>query len=647
MIKLSNICKEINGVQILKNINLKLEAGEFVAIMGQSGSGKSTLLNILGTLDVPTSGTFTFNGLDVKNLTPSKKARLRREEIGFIFQRYNLLSLLCVKDNVALPAIYAAKPSMQRNERVDKLLASLNLANKKENNPSELSGGQQQRVSIARALMNHPSVILADEPTGALDSASGAEVLEILRKLNALGQSIIIVTHDKEIASFAQRIIHIKDGQIISEEKNANFKQIAPSKDFSKDRKKIDKDGFSSFYYYKTQFSEALKMSISSIYAQKLRSLLTMLGIIIGIASVVCVSAIGLGTKEKVLKSISQIGTNTIQIVAGRSLGDIHEGRTRLFLSDLAMLKKLKSLDAVEAYITRLGISTYKEKSLRALLFGIGQNHLRLRGLKLAAGRSIGPFDVYNNSNVAVIDNNTRKFLFKGKDAKALVGKTLIYDKKPLHIIGVLKPKDDYGMGDDTVRIYTPYTTFMNKLGGQKRLKAIVVKVAPGYDSLKVEKNIIKLLSFKRGKKDFYTINSTSIQKSIEENAATLMLLISFVAFISLLVGGIGVMNIMLVCVYERTSEIGIKMAIGARRIDVLIQFLLEAVLVCFLGSLLGLLLSFAIILGFNAAHFPIKMLLSPTALILSPVSSIIIGVFFGFFPAKNASKLDPIKALM
>ncbi|MCW1360822.1 ABC transporter permease [Campylobacter sp. US33a] len=641
MIKLSNICKSINQTPILKNVSLEIEKGEFVAIIGQSGSGKTSLLNIIGTLDSPSSGSYIFENYEVTTLSKDEKARLRREKIGFIFQRYNLLSLLSAGSNVVLPAIYAGKTTEEREQKAKKILSELELGHKFNARPNELSGGQQQRVSIARALINGGELILADEPTGALDSRSGIMVLEILQKLNKEGHTIILVTHDKDIAAKAKRVIEIKDGEVLSDTKQEQSQSNYEIHKMPKEKK--------NYTLFKNQISECFKMSITSIIAHKLRSVLTMLGIIIGIASVVCVVALGLGTQQKVLSSISAIGTNTIQIVAGRGLGDIRSGRTRLSLSDLNVLNALPYLEAAEADVRDSSIVTYANTSLQARVNGVGVNRMKIRGLKLAAGRFINDIDIKENANIAVLDDNGRKNLFHGISAEQILNKVVIYDSQPLRIVGVLQRQDDQSGFDPTngtVELYVPYTTVMNKITGDKRLRSIVAKLKDGVDPNLTEQTIAQVLEIKRGKKDFFMVNSDAIQKAVEANTLTLTLLIASIAVISLIVGGIGVMNIMLVSVSERTREIGIRMAIGARKEDILIQFLLEAVLICTIGAILGVALSFGVMYVFNQLSKDFLMIMSYNSIFLGLLSSVMIGIIFGFFPARNAANLNPINAL-
>lgn len=639
MISLKNITKSFklgdNEIEILHGINLEIKKGEFIAIIGQSGSGKSTLMNILGCLDSPSGGEYLLDGKEISKFDSDALAKLRRDKFGFIFQRYNLLSTMNALENVALPSIYAGANKSEREKRGMEILDSLGLSEKAKNLPNKLSGGQQQRVSIARALMNGGEIILADEPTGALDSKSGLRVMEILVDLYKKGHTIIIVTHDPKIAEYASRVIEIKDGKIVNDNvKNSEIyeatKQTQPEK--------------SKFTYYKDQLIESFKMSVNAMLAHKLRSLLTMLGIIIGITAVISVVALGKGSQEQILAGIRKIGTNTIDIMQGKGFGDMLSGKVKtLSISDANMLAKQSFLDSVTPNTSTSGVLTYENISLSASLKGGGVGSFDVNGLKLEEGRIYDDDEVLNSDSVALIDQNTKNSIFKNDDP---IGKIILFNKKPLRIIGVLQ-KDDFKMGDSsTLKIYAPYTTVLNKITGDKFISSITAKVNEGVNAQIAEKSLSELLEIKHGKKDFFTRNSDSIKQTIEETISTMRLLISSIAVVSLVVGGIGVMNIMLVSVTERTKEIGIKMAIGARQSNILQQFLIEAVLLCLIGGAIGIVLSYAIGYIFNNFLNGFSMIFSNGSIVLALVTSMAIGIIFGYMPAKNASKLNPIDAL-
>ena len=626
-----------NRVHVLKGINLTVEKGDFVAIIGQSGSGKSTLMNIIGCLDTPTSGSYRINGIEAGKMDRDQLAELRSRTFGFIFQRYNLLTSLNARENAALPAIYLGMGAEERTQRAVELLKRLELGNKLRNKPNELSGGQQQRVSIARALMNGGEIILADEPTGALDSKSGEMVMEIIKGLHKQGHTIILVTHDSKIAAQASRIIEIKDGEIVSDERKTS--------DFYKIEEEVRKFKRSKLETFKYRFAESFSMSIHAILANKMRSLLTMLGIIIGIASVVSVVALGNASQAKIMEQINSMGTNTIDIMPGSGFGDMRSGKVKtLKVSDSDYLSKQGFIDNSTPSVSGSGTLVYGNTSSTAQLKGVGASFFDVKGHKIALGRIFTQDEVNNIASVVVIDHNTKKEVFA--DNPNPIGEIVIFNKKPLKIIGVTEEENNPGPRADAMNLWVPYTTAMYKINGSTDINTITVKISDKVNSQVAETSIENILTSLHGKKDFFMINSDSIKQTVESATNTMKLLIASIAVISLIVGGIGVMNIMLVSVTERTKEIGIRMAIGAKQADILLQFLIEAILICLVGGFMGVSLSMFIGFCFNTFSENFGMIFSTASIVLALVCSTAIGIIFGYMPAKNASNLNPIDAL-
>ncbi|KGT47160.1 MacB family efflux pump subunit [Acinetobacter sp. HR7] len=648
LLEVKNLIREFpageSTVQILKGVNLEIYPGELVAIVGQSGSGKSTLMNILGCLDKPTSGSYKVKGRETRELEADELAQLRREYFGFIFQRYHLLGDLNAAGNVEVPAIYAGADTNERHERAVKLLTDLGLGEKTQNRPSQLSGGQQQRVSIARALMNGGDVILADEPTGALDKNSGIEVMRILRELNAKGHTIILVTHDHNVAKNATRIIEISDGNIISDQPNVpeiddGFEKQTLA---SNQQKKI-----SSWRSAVDRLGEAFRMALLAMNAHRMRTFLTMLGIIIGIASVVSVVALGNGSQKQILENISSLGTNTITVFQGRGFGDnsrSSQAKT-LIPADADALAEQPYVDGVSPSVNSSVTGRFKEIEASTTVNGVSEDFFYVKGMTFKSGQPFDKESVREQAQDVVIDTNTQKTFFT--DGSNPIGQVILLGSVPSRIIGIVDAQAGMMGSNDTLNVYLPYSTVMSRMLGQSNVRQIIVRIKDEYPSAAAENAILNLLVQRHGAQDVFTQNADSIRETIQQTTQTMTLLISAIAVISLVVGGIGVMNIMLVSVTERTQEIGVRMAVGARQSDILQQFLIEAVLVCILGGILGVLLSLGIgqlITKFAGGSF--QMAYSTTSIVAAFVCSSLIGIVFGFIPARNAARLNPVDAL-
>lgn len=582
-----------NGDQtrtVLKNVDLTIVAGEMVAIIGASGSGKSTLMNIMGCLDVPNRGDYYIDGQNAACLSPDELARVRREHIGFIFQRYHLIPDLSALGNVEILTIYANSERDSRRQRATALLGRLGLEGREHHKPCELSGGQQQRVSIARALINGGKIILADEPTGALDSQSGQEVLAILNELNRRGHTVVMVTHDMKVARHAKRIIELCDGEIIADSGGC----VSATETLPKTNRIRQS-------YWKTLLDrtrESMQMALKAMKTHRLRTTLTMIGIVFGIASVVTVVALGEGARQETLEEIKSLGTNVVSIYPGQDLFDdsIESIRT-LVPADANALAKQGFIDSVSPEVSASDNIRFLGKSAIASINGVGREHFRVKGIELLQGTTFR--DDRNALQEVIIDENTRKAIFDNTGLQAL-GQIVFLGSVPARVVGIAK-SNNRSDASNRITVWMPYSTVMYRIVGKPVLTGISVRLKDNVDNEAAISAISQLLTRRHGIKDFQLYNFEQIRKSIEHTSMTFSILILMVACISLMIGSIGVMNIMLISVTERTHEIGVRMAVGARRSDIMQQFIIEAVLVCLIGGALGIALSYITGALFNA----------------------------------------------
>lgn len=655
LIEVKDVCRDYTSgaetVRILKNINLTIHAGEMVAIVGSSGSGKSTLMNILGCLDRPTSGSYCIAGRETLSLSADELARLRREYFGFIFQRYHLLPGLSALANTEVPAVYAGTPRLKRRQLAEELLYRLDLGERMMHRPSQLSGGQQQRVSIARALINGGSIILADEPTGALDSFHGKEVMNLLAELNAEGHTVVIVTHDLQVAAYAHRFIAIHDGEIIEDRRTGSgpTEQTGDAAEATPQAAtvlpKTDAAPQETWRTHWERFVEASKMALLSMKAHRLRTMLTMLGIIIGIASVVSVTALGEGSRQRVLRELSELGTSTLEIYPGKEIGQASlSGPIRLTPADVDVLAREPYADSVSPSVNAGTQVRYRNLVNSAQIYGVGEQFFRVKGMQFDEGRPFTRESIKQFAQEVVIDQSTRNKLF-GQDGPAL-GEVLLLNNVPVRVIGVTKDNKGLMSGPDSLNVWMPYSSVQARLGGSSSLQSIIVRLHDKASN-STEADIKALLQQRHQGRDLYISNNANLRQTVEGANNTLTLLITSIALISLLVGGIGVMNIMLVSVSERTKEIGVRMAVGARQSNIMQQFLIESVLVCLLGGVLGIVLSLGVGIFFNHTNSEFSMVFSANSIIAAFATCTLVGMVFGFVPARNAARLNPVDALV
>ncbi|MDD5422705.1 MAG: ABC transporter permease, partial [Candidatus Omnitrophica bacterium] len=636
------------GVAALQSVSLKVDAGEFLAIMGPSGSGKSTLMHLMGFLDRPDSGKYYLGGKDVTGLNDDQLAVLRNRLMGFIFQQFHLLPRITSLENVELPLIYAGKRHLK--ERAAEKIKSVGLSHRVSHRPNEMSGGEQQRVAIARSLVNEPLVILADEPTGNLDTKSQNEIIAILEGLNAQGKTIIMVTHEEEVAEHAKRIIKMRDGKIVSDEtqkgkgENAHPAPVNIPIDDILSEKNTDLKG--------AEFVDHFKQAFWSIISHKMRSLLSMLGILIGVAAVIAMLALGQGAKESVSKALASLGSNLLMVRSGshRTHGVALEAGTvtRFTFQDVDAISKIPSAKRVSPTVSGRAQVVYGNSNWNTQVQGTGVGYAEMRASVPVIGRFFTEDELKARARVALLGATVAKELF-GQDNP--VGSFIKANKVIFQVIGVLPTKGANMMRDQDDLMVIPVTTAMYRVLGKEYIDSIDVEVSDPLlmDETQdlIKETIIKRhrLNSKDAEDSFEIRNMAEIQETMTKTTQTMTWLLGSIAAISLLVGGIGIMNIMLVSVTERTREIGLRKAIGARDADIMIQFLIEAIVMTFSGGIVGVITGSGIALLLALlAGWAIKV--SMFSIVLATTFSVVIGVLFGLWPARQASKLNPIEAL-
>jgi len=650
MIQLSSISKTYTtgtvAVAAVRDVSLTVRQGEFVAIMGPSGSGKSTLLHLLGFLDRPDSGIYRFAGKEMTGLSDDQLATLRNQALGFVFQQFHLLPRINALENAGLPLIYAGK--RQLKEKATEKIKEVGLAQRALHRPNELSGGEQQRVAIARALVNDPIVILADEPTGNLDTKSQNEIMAIMDSLHKKGKTILMVTHEEEVARHATRIIRMRDGKIISDERNKNASGDVSSAPAALSMDYIDGSGSAT---KRAELTDHLRQAFWAIISHKMRSALSMLGILIGVAAVIAMLALGQGAKDSISKTLASLGSNLLTVRPGshRLHGVALEAGTvtRFTMLDVDNLAKLPGVKRVSPTVSGRGQLVYANKNWNTQAQGTGENFAQMRASVPTVGRFFTDDEIRMRARVVLLGATVVKQLFG--DANP-VDAVIKINRTNFQVIGVLPVKGGSMWHDQDDIVVIPVTTAMYRLLGKQYVDSIDVEVSDPslmndvQDSMK--EMIIKRHRLDKESEDSFEIrNMADIQESLASTTRTMSWLLGSIAAISLLVGGIGIMNIMLVSVTERTREIGLRKAIGARETDIMLQFLIESVVMTFTGGIVGVLFGSGIAALLSLiAGWAVKISFFSIALATS--FSVFVGLVFGLWPARQASRLNPIEAL-
>ena len=681
-IRLEHLCKDYQlageSVPVLKGIDLEVPEGDYIAIMGPSGSGKSTLLNLLGCLDHPTGGEFFLGEDDVAQLDDDRLAAIRASRIGFVFQSYNLVPQLTVLENIEAPLYYQGQITPENRARCRELAELVGLGHRLGHRPQQLSGGQQQRAGIARSLANNPRYILADEPTGNLDSVTTQEILSLLDRLNADGKTIILVTHEEDVARHAHRIVRLLDGVVLSDTRTRPVEPLA-------DRSRVgghDFDGSQiGFTVTLRLMLRTAQLGVKSLLLHPLRSLLTVLGIFIGVASVIWLLAIGEGISAKAQQQIAELGANNIILTTSapppqqgsarpRAYGVTQDDYERLIATIPSIAKAIPMRELPRR------LFGYGTKQYYGRLVGCTPEYLELNRMQLARGHFLTPIEIEQNAKVCVLAPDVAAEIFGYADP---IGRAIHIGTDYYRVVGVMKPRRaaDAIPGarekqEFTRDVYIPMSTmwalfhdfYSRTEDGIPIATQVTLSLRDQKEVLDTAEIVRRTLARTHEREDYMIAVPLELLEQARNTRLMFIAMMGLVAAISLVVGGIGIMNIMLATVTERTREIGIRRAIGARRRDITRQFLVETDVLSVTGGITGMIGGlactpiFSLLLKFLLSAFPKAMaalpdvvrtmvpIIVPWSLPLAFGISVAVGVVFGLYPAHRAAAMNPIDAL-
>ncbi len=650
MIEISHLSKkyELGGgtVYALRDISINIGPTEFVAIMGRSGSGKSTLMHILGLLDIPSGGSYKLFGREVSHLTEDELAIYRRQTLGFIFQQFHLLPRLEALENVAMPLLYSGKMGLKSTPET--LMADVNLSDRMHHRPSELSGGQQQRVAIARSLVNAPRMLLADEPTGNLDTASQHDILMLLKEMHDSGLGVIVVTHDEEVAQQTNRVIKLQDGNVVSDKSRKKSVLISPRINWGANEMEPAIKQNSLKY-----FMQHLREGYRAVLANKLRSALSMLGIMIGVASVIAMLALGRGAQQSIEAQLKSLGANVMvvrpNVVRVGGVAQESGSPARITYEDIAWVRdRIPGIKSVSGNVTSRAQVSFGNKNWNTQVQGVNVEYAAIRSSAPFIGRMFTEKENQTRARVALLGLTAVRELYGTENP---IGTYIKMNKVNFQVIGVMPEKGGTGFRDQDDVVVIPLSTAMHRLMGKVYIDSLDIE-GDGKANLDDLGDAVKRSLYSRHRipvsmqEDAYQVmNLADIRAAVTATSSTMGALLASIAAVSLLVGGIGIMNIMLVSVTERTKEIGLRKAVGARRRDILFQFLIETLAVSLSGGALGLVLGVLISLGMSSlAGWSTSI--SGFSVVLSVLFSVVVGLVFGIYPARKAAGLNPIEAL-